>query len=73
MNTVILTKVKVKLINDVPLPDIAPNKLRSDVIRLVSFYVCDVTHDEILETVFSREELNCNEFVLGGVVQSSDY
>ena len=52
LNTVILTKVKVKSINDVALPDKASNKLRGDTIRLSAVYVCDFTHDEIMETIF---------------------
>ena len=55
LNTFILTKVKVQSINDVALPDIASNKLRGDEIRLVGVYVCDVTHNKMLETIFSRE------------------
>ena len=53
LNTVILSKVRVKSINDVAIPDRASNKLRVDSIRLGDFYICDVTHDEILETIFS--------------------
>ena len=37
-----------------------------DAIRLGSVYICDYTHDEILETIFSRRKLNYDEFVLGG-------
>ena len=72
MNTVILTKVKVKLINDVNLTDRASNKLRYDAIRYGAVYVCDGTHDEILETIFSREESRYNELILEGEVESSD-
>ena len=56
LNTVILTKAKVQLINYVALSDRASNNLRGDVISLGAVYVCDVTHNEILETIFSREE-----------------
>ena len=38
------------------------NKLRGDVIRLGGFYVCNDTHDEILETIFQGKnyiEMNC--------------
>ena len=62
LNTVILTKVRVQTINDVALPGISYNTLRGDAIRLGDIYVCDVTHNEILETIFSREEFNSNEF-----------
>ena len=64
LNTVILTKVKVQLINDIYLPDRASNKLRGGTIRSGAVYVCDVTHDEILETIFSREELYYDELIL---------
>ena len=72
LNTVILTKVKVKSINDVALPAKASNKLRGDTMRLGYVYVFDVTHNEILETIFSREELNNDELILEGEVESSD-
>ena len=52
LKTVILTKLRVQSINGVSLPYIASNKLRIDSIRLVNVYVCDLTHDEILETNF---------------------
>ena len=55
LNTFILTKIKLQSINDVSLPGKSSNKFRGDSIRLGAFYVCDVTHDEILETIFSRE------------------
>ena len=55
MNTIILTKVKIQQINDVALPDISSNKLKGDAIMLGAVYVCNVTHDEILETIFPRE------------------
>ena len=54
LNTVILIKLKVKSITDVFLPTIASNKLRCDAIRLGAVCVFDVTHGEIMETVFSR-------------------
>ena len=52
LNTVTLTKVKLKSINDVALDDRASNTLRGDTIRLGAVYVFDDIHDEILETVF---------------------
>ena len=72
LNTFILTKVRVKLINDVDNPDRASNNFRGDLIRLVNVYFCDVTHHEILETIFSREELHRDELILEGEVESSD-
>ena len=66
LNTVILTKVKVKSINDVAPPDRASNKLSCDSIWFCTIYACDVTHDEILENTFSREELYYDEFILEG-------
>ena len=53
-----------KSINDVDFPDRASNNLRSDLIRLGNVYVCDKSHNEILETILSREELNYDEFIL---------
>ena len=53
LNTVILTKVKLQSINDYDLPTRASNKLRENTIRLCAVYVCDVTHDEIIQN-FSR-------------------
>ena len=47
LNTIILTKVNIKSINDVALPTIASNKLRGDAIRLGAVCVCDVINDEI--------------------------
>ena len=35
-------------------------------------YICDDAHDEIIETLFAREELNNDEFILEGEVESSD-
>ena len=55
MNTVILTKVRVKSINDIALPYRDSNNLRCDSIRLGAVYICDESHDEILDTVFSRK------------------
>ena len=72
LNTVILTKVRVKPINDVVLTDRASDKFRGDTSMLGAAYVCDVTHDEILETIFSREELHYDELILEGEVESSD-
>ena len=48
LNTVILTKVKVKSINDVNIPSISSNKLRVDAIWLGDVYVCGDTHNEIM-------------------------
>ena len=59
-----LRKNKSKSINNVALPDIASNKLRGDSVMLVAVYVCDYTHDEILEIIFSREELHFDSLVL---------
>ena len=55
LNTGILTEVKVQSINYVAPTDIALNKLRGNEINLGDVYVSDVTHDEILETIFSRK------------------
>ena len=44
MNTVILSKVKVKLINEFYIPNIASNKLRGDSIRLGDVYICDESY-----------------------------
>ena len=46
--------------------------MRGDAIRLGDFYVCGVTHDEILETIFSREELHYDKLILEVKVESSD-
>ena len=54
LNNVTLTKVKVKSINTVNIPDISSNKLSGDLIRLCAVYVCDDIYDEILETIFKR-------------------
>ena len=55
LNYVILTKAKVKSINDVTIPDELSNNLRGDAVILVFVCVCDVTYDEILETISLRE------------------
>ena len=55
LNTVIWTKVRAQSINDVAIHAIASNKLRGAEIMLSAVYVCDITHDEILKTIFSRE------------------
>ena len=44
----------------------------SDAIRLGGVYVCDVTHDEILETIYSRKELNYDELIFKWNVESID-
>ena len=55
MNTVILTKVKVKSITDADFTDRSSNELSGDTIWLGAVYVYDDAHNEILETFFSRE------------------
>ena len=47
--------------------------MRGDANRLGTIYVCDVTHNDIMDTIFSREELHDNELILEGEVESSDY
>ena len=54
LNNAILTKVKVKSINDVALPAGNKNMLKDIEIRLGAVYVCDYAHDEIMETFFKR-------------------
>ena len=66
LNNVVLTQVKVQSINDVNIPSISSNNLRVDAIRLVGVYVCDDTHDKILEAIFLREELHYYELILEG-------
>ena len=39
---------------------------------LGTVYVYDVTQDEILENIFSREELHDDKLILEGEVESSD-
>ena len=58
MNIVILAKLKLQSMNYISLPDKASHKLRCDAIGFVTVYVFDVTHNEIMETIFSREELH---------------
>ena len=70
MNTVILTKVKVKSINDASLTTRLSNNLMGDAFRLGGVYVCVELHDEIIETIFSWEELNDVVLTLGGEVTS---
>ena len=72
LNTVILTKVKVQLVNDVNIPAIELNKLSGDTIRLGDVYIYYVTHDEIRETIFLREQLNDKKLILEGEVKSTD-
>ena len=72
MNDVTFTKIKVQSINNSDLISRASNKLRGDVIRFGTFYVCDVTHYEILETIFPMEELNYDELVFEAEVGRSD-
>ena len=72
LNTVILTKVNLQSINYVDIPVRESNQLRGDTIWLGAVYFCNYTHDEILETKFSREKLHHDEFILGVWVESSD-
>ena len=55
LNTIILTKLKVKPIKDVALPTRYENNLIGDEIRLGTVYVCDYAHHKIFETIFARE------------------
>ena len=66
LNNFILTKVTVQSINDVSLTDRASNNLRGNAIGLGTVYVCDVTHSEIPETIFSRGKLHYDAFILEG-------
>ena len=66
LNTIILTKVTVKSINDVALPARASNNLISDAFCLGYVYVCDDTHNEIIKTIFARGELIHDAFILEG-------
>ena len=52
LNTVFLTKVNSKSINDVALPTIASDELRGNAIRLDAMYFWDDAHDEIPEIMF---------------------
>ena len=52
VNTVILTTVKFKSINEVALPDRASNNLGGYSIRLGVVYVCDSPHNEITKKHF---------------------
>ena len=54
-NTVILTKVKVKSINCVAFTVRSSKQFRVDAIKWGGVSVCDVTLDEIMKTIFSRE------------------
>ena len=71
LNTDVLTQIKVQSINYVALHAKASNKLRCDAIMLGDVYICDVAHNEILKTLFSREELNYDELILEEEVGSS--
>ena len=66
LNNLILTKLKVKSINDVAIPDRSSNNFRGDAIRKVTVYFFDVTHDEMMETIYSWEELHYDELILVG-------
>ena len=72
LNTVILNKVKVKSTNHVAFPDRAQNNWGGATIRLGAVCVCDDAHDEIIKTIFSKEELNYDAIILQGEVESSD-
>ena len=48
----LFTMVKVISINDFSLPDRESSRSTGDSIRLVAICVYDVTHDEILATIF---------------------
>ena len=54
-NTVILTKVKIKSINCVAFTVRSSKQFRVDAIKWGGVSVCDVTLDEIMKTIFSRE------------------
>ena len=66
LNTVVLTKANAQSINNFKIHAITPHNLRGDVIKLGDVYACDDTHDGIMETIFSREELNYDELILEG-------
>ena len=55
--------VKVQSIIYVSIPDRASNELKGDTIRFGSVYICVFTYNEIMETIFSREELHYNELI----------
>ena len=63
LNTVILTKVKLKKKNEVALPAKDSNELNVYEIRSGAVYVFDESHYKILETIFLREEFNHIEFI----------
>ena len=67
LNIDIITKVKLKSTNCIAVPDRESNKLRVDTIRFGIVYFCDITRNEILETLFSREELHYDELVFGKI------
>ena len=46
--------------------------MSGDTIRLGDVYIYYVTHDEIRETIFLREELNDKKLILEGEVESTD-
>ena len=68
----ILTKVKVQSISNVNIPYRESNIFIIGTIRLGVVYVCDDIHNEIMDTIFSREELYYDEFLLEGEVEISD-
>ena len=72
MDNVILIQVKVQSIKKKSPTYRAQNRFRGDAIRLVSVYVLNVIYDEILETIFLREELHYDELILVGEVESTD-
>ena len=73
LNTVILTKVKVKSRNDIAIPYMDQNNWKDDAIRLGTMHVCDDAHDEILGTMFSMEDLNYDAFIMKVEIEISDY
>ena len=52
-----LTKVKVKSINNVDIPDRASNKVRGDTIKFGNVYVCGVKQNLIPGTIFSKKKI----------------
>ena len=46
--------------------------MRGDTVGLGTIYMCDVTHKEILDALFSGEELNYYELILEGEAEIID-
>ena len=63
---IFLTKGKLKSTNDVALTYKSSNELRGGTIRLCAVYFCDNAHNEILVTIFAREELSYDGFIFEG-------